>query len=274
MNCRRAKNLIFEFVDGLTDETLKLDLERHLGECPECDTLASQLTRSLDLVHRAPQEELDENFNWKVRLAIHKERNAIQGRAASQSSLFRDWNFRYAASAVSGFAVILVAGWIAINAGLTMVPVESDPRLAALGLSSEVERDLDERKAPSGRVAANEQVPGKLEASDDQAVVAREEAEAIPEMLKRDPSTPRLRSVVPSRSNSPGGMVSDGLAQTPAEQPRPGGAIDLVDNTAEMDSLVHLETKGMSEEDRVLYFQKRIEQLHIHLEKCKRADHR
>ena len=245
MNCRRARKLIFEFVDGLSNEKVQLELELHLGECPECDTLASQLTQSLDLVHRAPQEELDENFNWNVRLAIHKERNAIQERAASQGSLFRDWNFRYAASAVSGFAVILVAGWIAINAGLTSVPVSEPFKSDVLS-----------------------------EAASNESAVARQEMDAVPEAPKRESTVVEKRSAPRSAvaGNSPLTVVADGLAQSPSEQR--AGAIDLVGNTAEMDSLVHLETRGMSEDDRVLYFEKRIEQLQIHLEKCKRADHR
>ena len=243
MNCRRAKKLIFEFVDGLSDEKVQLDLERHLGECPECDTLASQLTQSLDFIHRAPQEEVDENFNWKVRLAIHKERNAIQERAASQGSLFRAWNFRYAASAVSGFAVILVAGWLAINAGLTPVPV-SEP-------------------------LNGEDLAGML---DDKVIATFNEAESVAEtpMTKARPNGP-----VVNRPASPGllaSTVADGAQKSPSE-PR-AGAIDRVGSSAELDSLVNLETKGLSESQRVRYFEKRISQLQDHLEKCKKREHR
>lgn len=115
MNCRRAKKLIFEFVDGLNDEKLKLDLEQHLGECAECDHFATSLTGSLALIRRSPQEPVDENFNWKVRLAIHKERREMQELASSQGSLFRAWNLRYAMSAAAGFATILAAGWLTVS---------------------------------------------------------------------------------------------------------------------------------------------------------------
>lgn len=118
MKCRRARKLVFEFVDGLTDETVRLDLEKHLAECAACDRLASQVTRSMDLIRRAPVETLDENFNWKVRLAIHKERHAMQEAMASQGALFRAWNTRYAVSAVAGFLAVIAVGWMGFSTGV------------------------------------------------------------------------------------------------------------------------------------------------------------
>jgi len=127
MNCRRAKKLIFEFVDGLTDEKVQLDLERHIGECAECEKLATSLSSSLALIRSTPQEPVDENFNWKVRLAIRKERSEMQEMLATQGSLFRTWNIRYAMSASAGFAAILVGGWLAIS--LTAPSPAEDPLL-------------------------------------------------------------------------------------------------------------------------------------------------
>jgi hypothetical protein len=115
MNCRRAKRLVFEFMDGLTDERVQLDLERHLGECSECDKLQTELTRSMDFLHRAPEIPVDENFNWKVRLAINKEKSAMQTNAQAPRVWFRAWNIRYATSAVTGFAVVALVGWFALG---------------------------------------------------------------------------------------------------------------------------------------------------------------
>ena len=127
MNCRRSKKLLFEFVDGLTDEKLRLDLEQHIGECAECEKLATSLSSSLALIRRTPQEPVDENFNWKVRLAIRRERSEMQELLASQGSLFRAWNIRYGMSAAAGFVAILVAGWLTIS--LTSPAPVGDPLL-------------------------------------------------------------------------------------------------------------------------------------------------
>ncbi len=121
MNCRRARNLVFDFIDGIADESVRLALEGHLADCRECEKLAGEVTRSMDLLHRAPVETLDENFNWKVRLAAHKERHALQEGVASQGALFRAWNFRYAASAAAGFVVVVAASWMALSTGAVSI---------------------------------------------------------------------------------------------------------------------------------------------------------
>jgi len=117
VNCRNARKLVFQFIDGIVDDTKRLELEKHLGQCPACDKLASELTRSMDLLHRAPQEKTSENFAWNLRMKINQERNAVNERSQSYGSMFRSWNLRYAAAAVSAFAVVLVAGLITVDSG-------------------------------------------------------------------------------------------------------------------------------------------------------------
>ena len=116
MNCRRARKLVYELVDGVADESVRVELERHFGSCAECEALAGQLNRSMELLRRAPVETLDENFNWKVRLAIHKERNAIRESLASHG--FRSWNLRYAASAAAGVVIAVALSWYALGSGV------------------------------------------------------------------------------------------------------------------------------------------------------------
>ena len=110
MNCRRARHLLFDFFDGASNEALRAEVDRHLGECEECDHFASEMTRSLALLRRLPVEPLDDNFNWKVRLAIHREKNAALERAASANAWVRTWNVRYVLSGGFAFAAVLVVG--------------------------------------------------------------------------------------------------------------------------------------------------------------------
>ncbi|MCK5711943.1 MAG: zf-HC2 domain-containing protein, partial [Hyphomicrobiaceae bacterium] len=122
MKCRNAKKLVFDFIDGLDNEKDRLELEQHLAQCPECDKLASQLVRSMDLLHRAPQEKTSENFAWKARLKLNQERNAVRERSVSRSALIRAWNLRYVATAVSAFAVVLTVGLLAVNSEIFVAP--------------------------------------------------------------------------------------------------------------------------------------------------------
>jgi len=124
MRCRSARKLLYQFLDGLEDDGKRLALEQHLGRCSACETLAAQLARSLDLLHRAPQEKPSENFSWKLRLRLNEERLSSEAQAVSQRAWLRSWNMRYAASAVAAFAVILAAGWIAYRAGIGSLGIE------------------------------------------------------------------------------------------------------------------------------------------------------
>ncbi|HXV14015.1 MAG TPA: hypothetical protein VEC56_07400 [Candidatus Krumholzibacteria bacterium] len=115
MNCRRVRHLLLDFVDGLGNEALHAEVDRHVAECVECETFAAETTRSLALLRRTPVEPLDENFNWKVRLAIHREQKASAKRAASAGAWVRAWNFRYVASTGVAFALVLGAGVVTLQ---------------------------------------------------------------------------------------------------------------------------------------------------------------
>lgn len=115
MNCRRAQHLLFDFVDGMSNESLRAELDRHVAACQECETFAAEMARALALLRRTPVEPLDENFNWKVRLAIHRERNAVRSRSASVGAWARAWNMRYALSTGLAFGVVLIAGAVVLE---------------------------------------------------------------------------------------------------------------------------------------------------------------
>jgi hypothetical protein len=118
MKCRHAKKLIFDHIDGMISDQDRLGLERHLSECGSCEVMASGLDKSLDLLHRLPPVEPDENFNWKLRLRLAKERNALRTDAGSERLWFKWWNTRFAISALSTFVVVVAAGFVLLRSGL------------------------------------------------------------------------------------------------------------------------------------------------------------
>ena len=128
MNCRRARHLLFDFVDGMSNESLRAELDRHISACEECETFAAEMARGLALLRRAPVEPLDENFNWKVRLAIHRERNAVRSRSASAGAWARAWNMRYALSTGLAFGVVLIAGAVVLERSGEPAPVSTAVR--------------------------------------------------------------------------------------------------------------------------------------------------
>ena len=233
MNCRGAKKLIFEFVDGLNDEKLRLDLEQHLGACAECEKLAVSLTSSLAFIRRTPQEPVDENFNWKVRLAIRKERSEMQEMLSSQGSLFRAWNARYAMSAAAGFAAILAAGWLTIS--LTAPSPAGDELLAT--------------------------VPGPVQ---EQPTETRDSGQNNGQpLVLPSPGSTGPGSVVSGGNNTAG----------PTQWGRPYGAIDdadhLVNNPAAFDSLFQVHTENVPEDVRVRILEQHMMNMQKRLEACK-----
>ena len=157
MNCRRAKKLVFNFLDGMINDQDRLALESHLGECSKCEAMAASLTKSLDLLHRLPPAELDENFNWKVRLRLAREKNAA-ARPVDTHSWARSWNRRFAFSALSTFVVAIAIGYVVMNASVMptdfvpgrIVTAEDEPK-------ANRERQQQRVKTPGETIAK----PGK-----------------------------------------------------------------------------------------------------------------
>lgn len=110
MRCRHAKKLIFDYIDGVISESDRIGLEHHLGECKACEANATSLARSLELLHRLPAETPSDNFNWKLRLKLARERSAWQDPAESERAWQRRWNTRFAAGVAAGFLVIAISG--------------------------------------------------------------------------------------------------------------------------------------------------------------------
>ena len=112
MRCRQAEKLICDYIDGAVSESERLGLERHLSECRTCEAASAALVKSLGLLHSLPKCEPSENFNWKLRLRLARERNAWRGTAEPERVWQKAWQSRFALGAVAAFAVVLVAGFV------------------------------------------------------------------------------------------------------------------------------------------------------------------
>jgi hypothetical protein len=250
MKCHNAKKLIFEFIDGLQDDTKRLELEQHLAGCRQCDKFAAQLTRCLDILHRAPRETTSENFAWKVRLKINQERNAVRGRSASYGAIIRSWNLRYAAAAVAAAAVVVVGGLTVLKSGLAPVSRSGDP---------------------SPLVVTRE--PAASPASDSSNEVVAD-SERSPKNADHDGLWGGLLSQPPLPVNTTQPrMVNYELPGYRAPGRIIGVDVDLIDRSApmsvaQMDSLVHVQLMSLSPDDQVQYLRQYIIVLQRHLLKA------
>lgn len=225
MNCRRARNLLFDFFDGLSNETLRAEVERHLGECADCEQFAAEMTRSLALLRHTPVEPLDENFNWKVRLAIHRERNAALSRARSAGAWVKMWNYRYAVSSALAFSAVLVAGAIVVRNGSLPAPARTT------GTTMQFTQQTSAPK--TGNTAVNSPL--------------------VPR--------PAPRTVTPFYSGDNEKLVSTG-PELPGRSPGPvNGAIDMTEAEAKMDSVMNADLMRLSAQERQHYLQRRMERI-------------
>jgi hypothetical protein len=115
MRCRKARKLIFDFIDGRLSDRDEIRLESHLVECHSCEKLAAHMRKSLDLLHSLPEVTPSDNFNWKVRLKLARERNSIHEKLESQSMWMKRWNTRFALGTVAAFTAVTLAGYLFLN---------------------------------------------------------------------------------------------------------------------------------------------------------------
>jgi hypothetical protein len=251
MKCRIAKKLTFEFVDGLEDDTKRLELEKHVAECKDCDKFATQLTRSLDLLHRAPQETTGDNFAWNVRLKLNQERVAARTGSVSYGTIIRSWNLRYATAAVAAAAVVLVGGLFVMDYGVTLVSTQGEdaPRVAT------GETPAPRFGSSSPDVAAAIQRPTPTPVSDPVTSRSGQSIEGPPQF--RTNTRVGLVDWSTSRNQSPGRFIG----------------VDLIDryeplSVTQMDSLVHTQLDNLSADEQVRYLSQYIIMLQQHLLKA------
>jgi hypothetical protein len=246
MKCRNAKKLIIESIDGLKDDTKRLELEQHLVECSECDKFAAQMTRSMDLLHRAPPEATSDNFAWKVRLKINQERNEIHERVASYGTIVRSWNLRYATAALAAAAVVLAGGLLMVKDGLAPLP------------------------SPKGG-SPDVQVAYEPTTSTPQDVTTGSGSKTVSGAAEEP--TSRAPQLPPSgRSNTGLRTVDYGVGPRLLGPQGPGKIIgvDLIDqyepmSVAQMDSLMHVQLDGLRADERLRYLTQYMTVLQTHL---------
>ncbi len=230
MKCRRAKGLIYDFIDGIIDDSNRIALEQHLGECKSCEDLSTGLSRSLELLHRAPLAEPDANFTWKVRLRLARERNALSDPTVPERSWVRSWNRRFVLSALSAFVVVLGTTYFATKSSL--LPTVTEP------LSQLVRQERNENPRP----VVNTLVEGK---------VARRADEL------RDFPSPTA-GAGPNFVGTDGGRGSSGV----------GGALEEDKVSLDLDSLTNHYSKSSLKRYRLRNLQDQVDLLTSELREC------
>jgi hypothetical protein len=162
MKCRKARKLIFDFIDGMLSDADKAGLEAHLAECRSCEAHAASIRESLSLLHSLPAERPSENFNWKLRLKLAQARKDLEERLEEQGRWIKRWNVRFALSAAASFAVVLAAGYFFVNSHLISPPGTAETATSGAASHVRVGRPVTLSEGPRLREERVRSYPGRV----------------------------------------------------------------------------------------------------------------
>ncbi|HVO76449.1 MAG TPA: zf-HC2 domain-containing protein [Candidatus Bathyarchaeia archaeon] len=141
MKCTRVQDLYFLSRDDALDESARMELARHLAECPSCARFVKEMESSLDAARSLPELEVSEAFEWNVKRRILQEKSRLMRREAG-SLPFRErwWLSRFAVGAAAAAAILVVASLFVLRPLGTGEPrlkeVASDVRTGGAGIQS------------------------------------------------------------------------------------------------------------------------------------------
>ena len=93
MNCNEISQLLGAYLDGELEETLRPEVEKHLGDCPDCRKEADAIADFSSLVRTTlPTYEAPSKLKAKIRASLRKECAGLPFIAAWNSlSLILTW---------------------------------------------------------------------------------------------------------------------------------------------------------------------------------------
>jgi hypothetical protein len=177
----------------------------------------------------------DENFNWKVRLGIAKEREALREATSSPARWLRSWNIRFASSAAAALLVVSAAGYFVLTSTLTpQRDVGPDITMRSQDATvADPESPAAGDRAPETEKRVSSMVPGPVLGMGN-GVMAVSDGGAIP---------------------------TDGVRRQPFEEDRGPTVFDP-------DSLVRFYIKSASTAQRMQLLERQIESLQSYLRQC------
>jgi hypothetical protein len=116
MKCNKAQDLYFWSRDDRLDEAGRMELARHLAQCPSCALFVKEMEASLDAARSLPALEVSEGFEWNVKRRILQEKSKLMRRETGVLA-FRDkrWISRFAFGTTVAAAVVAVFALLALQ---------------------------------------------------------------------------------------------------------------------------------------------------------------
>lgn len=211
MRCDQAEDYLNDYVDGLLQEELRLEVGEHLGGCPKCRAEEEALRNLLDETRNLPEEIQPDQDLWSGIQA------RIEGRVVEFPQRPRRGTaiLRYALP-VAAAVLVLVSAGLYVNLGEIQVPAPT-PVPVQVNTSANTE-DADARVHE-----AKEKLLEALRAQEDtlspEVIAAVEESLAVIEnaisdlqmALLDDPENPHLENMLIAVYESEMGLLEQAL---------------------------------------------------------------
>lgn len=69
-DCPHLVSLLSDYIDGRLPSDVRLDLERHLGGCPECTTFVDTFRTTVALLQSLNDDDLPEELRLRLKAFI------------------------------------------------------------------------------------------------------------------------------------------------------------------------------------------------------------
>jgi len=101
MNCYRFETLISDYLDNNISHSMKSEVEKHLGKCPNCRAKLEDMKQILHSLHRLPKLQTSANFNEKLM-------EEIEHRKSKEKFIFKQFVYKYSQPLSTAAAVIIL----------------------------------------------------------------------------------------------------------------------------------------------------------------------
>ena len=79
ITCRKALEMIGEYIDVEIPGNVVPELDDHLGECTHCEEFLRQILKILKIVHTTRENEIPEHIKNKLNECLNDEMNITKG---------------------------------------------------------------------------------------------------------------------------------------------------------------------------------------------------
>lgn len=125
MDCHKTIELLSEYVDGMLDEEMKQEVERHIATCDSCMNEYKMLRNIIDNFHELHESDLPDDFHQKLHDRLIEESSNVK----TQKRNIR--NKRYFATAAAALMLAISIG-MAVNSGILNLNMGSSKKAESI----------------------------------------------------------------------------------------------------------------------------------------------